>query len=97
MAKTKTRYGLRLNRRSFTYGDNDHAGHHAAGLLIEQLRYTGIVSNREGENEFVIPCPEVYSDGAWTTMNRDRMASFGIRATIVEDKGAGRWEPIEQP
>ena len=90
-----TRYGIRLNRRSFTYGDDDHAGHHAAGLLIEQLRYAGVVSNVEGENEFTISPRPPGESWHWAEQNRDRMASFGIKAEIVKAEGAGRWTPIE--
>lgn len=94
MTKPKIRYGLRLDRRSFYHGDKDFHGQEAVALLVEQLRYTSAIYNREGQDEFTIPEPPNRNGQYWAEANRDRMRSFGIMAEIVTDYGAGRWEPI---
>ena len=90
------RYGLRLNRRSFCYGDDDHAGQHAAGLLIEQLRYVGVIDNREGENEFMITARAAGDSERWARVNCDRMASFGVKAELVSRGYLGGWKAEDQ-
>lgn len=72
-------YGLKLSTAEF----NTRRTEGGAGLLVEQLRYAGIV-NREGQKEFTIWCPPGLNGSVWQSQNSDRMASFGIHAEKVE-------------
>jgi hypothetical protein len=59
----------------------------SAGLLIEQLRYAGIVkivteSEIDSGTSYMleINCPHGLNDRVWAKQNADRMKSFGINA-----------------
>lgn len=68
--------------------DNDKA----TGLLIEQLRYAGIVSVMRESDELEartyilkITSPRGLNDKVWTQCNVERMQSFGINAVQVNE------------
>lgn len=57
----------------------------SAMLLVEQLRYAGLIT-KEGENAFTILPPKGVSSDVWALQNAKRMRSFGIIAESVEAK-----------
>lgn len=74
--------------------DNDKVGGHTSGLLIEQLRYCGLVSVvKQTENLtnttyiLEIPAPRGVDKRVWADQNALRMKSFGLNA-------AASWKEI---
>jgi hypothetical protein len=68
----------------------------SAGLLIEQLRYAGLVKViKETEIEsgtaymLEINCPKGLNDLVWAQQNAERMRSFGINAQDAFSSNAG--------
>lgn len=61
---------------------------HTAELLIEQLRYMGVVSIvTESDESYVLQIQEprgVEAGGLWADQNAERMQSFGINARVVK-------------
>lgn len=61
---------------------------HSADLLIEQLRYMGLVSIiSESEDGYMLQVQEprgVEAGGCWADQNAERMRSFGINAVVVK-------------
>ena len=79
----KTEYGILLREDQFR----------GVRLLLEQLRYSGAVSKREGGKMFILtPLPAGVDQLMWQNGNVSRQASFGIKATrISRAKGSVTW------
>lgn len=75
----RTEYGLRLDVKAF----RTEGSIASAKLLLESLRYAGLVENDEGADEFVIAQPRDVNGSVWSTQNARRLASFGVRAEII--------------
>jgi hypothetical protein len=76
MARKKTNLAITYSRKE------------SAALLLEQLRYAGIVAVEEKYDDYLqftlYPPPGVDS-ALWAEQNAKRMASFGIFADPVEE------------
>ena len=81
MKPSKIRISLDLKRQN------------SASLLVEQLRYAGLVfgvshqyrndEDSDGVLSFTIESPGGFKPSAWADMNVRRMKSFGIKAEEV--------------
>lgn len=70
------------------------------GLLVEQLRYAGIVTVHERAQSDTVPhffdihAPKSVSDtDLWAKMNAERMQSFGINAVAAPEWEANQPDP----
>lgn len=61
---------------------------HSSELIIEQLRYAGVLSvQKEDGDGYVlrINCPSrLVNDDHWAESNQERMSTFGINAVVVK-------------
>jgi hypothetical protein len=80
----KKRLGVRFKvKHTSTPGDN-------TGLLIELLRYAGVISREESADgtyttvTMWCPLPKNFNHSVWQRQNVDRIKSFGIAAEPVE-------------